>query len=93
MLDPSQHGFHANHGTDSVSLLLVDALEHAKETHTACLVSFWDIRRAFDIISKPALQMAWPRLGVSPEWFLFLIQLDIKGTTSVRLPVSQLADH
>ena len=66
MLDPSQHGFRANHGTDSASLLLIDALEHAKETHTACLVSSWDIRRAFDSISKPALQMAWTRLGVPP---------------------------
>ena len=68
MLDPSQHGFRAKHGTDSASLLLVDALEHAKETHTACLVSSWVIRRAFDSISKPALQMAWTRLGVPPEW-------------------------
>ena len=59
MLDPSQHGFRAKHGIESASLLLVDALEHAKETHTACLVSSWDIRRAFDSISKPALQMAW----------------------------------
>ena len=39
MLDPSQHGFRAKHGTDSASLLLVDALEHAKETHSACFVS------------------------------------------------------
>ena len=64
MLDPAQHGFRANHGTDSASLLLVDALEQAKETHIACLVSSWDIRRAFDSISKPAIQMAWIRLGV-----------------------------
>ena len=91
MLDPSQHGFRANHGTDSTSLLLVDAREHGKNTHTACLVSSWDIRRAFDSISKPALQMAWTRLGVPPEWAAFLIQLDIDGTTSVRLPVSQFA--
>jgi Reverse transcriptase (RNA-dependent DNA polymerase) len=30
-------------------------------------------------------------LGVPPEWVSFLIQLDIEGTTSVRLPVSQFA--
>ena len=71
--DLFQNGFHANHGTDSASLLLVDALEHAKETHTACLVSSWDIRQAFDSISKSALQMAWTRLGVPPEWASFLI--------------------
>ena len=91
LLDPSQHGFRANHGTDSASLLLIDALEQAKETHTACLVSSWDIRRAFDSISKPALQMAWTRLGVPPEWAQFLIQLDLDGTTTVRLPLSQHA--
>ena len=91
MLDPSQHGFRVKHGTDSTSFLLVDALEHARETHSACLVFFWDIRRAFDSISKPALQMAWTRLGVSPEWASFLIQLDIDGTTTVRLPISQHA--
>ena len=42
-------------------------------------------------ISKPALQMAWTRLGVPPEWVSFLIQLDTEGTTSVRLPISQFA--
>ena len=63
MLDPSsQHGFRAKHGTDSAFLL-----ENAKETHSACLVSSWDIRQAFVSISKPALQMAWIRLGVPPE--------------------------
>jgi Reverse transcriptase (RNA-dependent DNA polymerase) len=30
-------------------------------------------------------------MGVPPEWVSFLIQLDIEGTTSVRLPVSQFA--
>ena len=90
MLDPSQHGLRAKHGTDSASLLLVDALEHAKETHSACLVSSWNIRRAFDSISKPALQMAWTRLGVPPEWASFLIQLDFDGTTTVCLPISQM---
>ena len=28
---------------------------------------------------------------MSPEWVSFLIELDIEGTTSVRLPVSQFA--
>ena len=92
MLDPSQHGLSANHGTDSASLLLVNALEHVKETYIACLVSSWNIRRAFNSISKPAFQMTWTCLGVPlPEWALFLIQLDINGTTSVRLPVSHFA--
>ena len=35
--------------------------------------------------------MAWTQLGVPPEWASFLIQLDIYGTTSVRLPVSKFA--
>ena len=35
--------------------------------------------------------MAWTRLGVPPECASLLIQLDIDGTTSVRLPVSQYA--
>ena len=30
MLEPSKHGFRANHGTDSASLLLFDAVEQAK---------------------------------------------------------------
>ena len=38
--------------------------------------------------------MAWARLGVLPKWASFLIQLDIDGTTTVRLPISQHAyDH
>ena len=35
--------------------------------------------------------MAWTRLGVSKEWAQFLIQLDLDGTTTVRLPISQHA--
>ena len=35
--------------------------------------------------------MAWTRLGVPPEWASFMIQLDIDGTTTVRLPISQHA--
>ena len=57
-------------------------------------MSSWDIRRAFDSISKPALQTAWTRLGVPPKWAQFLIQLDLDGSTTVRLPISQHAhDH
>ena len=82
---------HCNMDSNSASLLLVDALEHARETHSACLVSSWDIRRAFNRIGKPALQMAWTRLGVPPQWVFFLIELDNDGTTTVRLPISQHA--
>ena len=35
--------------------------------------------------------MAWTRLGVPPEWASVLMQLDIEGTTTVRLPISQYA--
>ena len=35
--------------------------------------------------------MAWTRLGVPPEWASFLIQLDLDGNTTVRLPISQHA--
>ena len=35
--------------------------------------------------------MAWTRLGVPQEWAAFLIQLNIDGTTSIRLPVSRFA--
>jgi len=33
--------------------------------------------------------MAWTRLGVPPEWAQYLIQLDLDGSTTVRLPISQ----
>ena len=35
--------------------------------------------------------MGWTRLGVPTEWAHFLIQLDLDGTTTVRLPISQHA--
>jgi hypothetical protein len=38
--------------------------------------------------------MVWTRLGIPPKWASFLIQLDINGTTTVHLSVSQHAcDH
>ena len=65
MFDPSQHGFRTKHGTDSASLLLVDALEHAKETHSACLVSSWGIRQRQQTRSTNGLDSAGspPRMG------------------------------
>ena len=60
MLDPSQHGFRAKHGTDSASLLLVDALEHAKETHTWSPLG----TSAKPLTASASPHYKWPR----PDW-------------------------
>jgi Reverse transcriptase (RNA-dependent DNA polymerase) len=64
---------------------------------TQHILDYWKQRwlvplhKTDELISKPALQMAWTRLGVPPEWAQFLIQLDLEGTTTVRPPISQEA--
>ena len=63
-LTHSQHGFRRGHGTESALLLHLNCLEHARLSHSPLFLSSWDIRRAFDSVSKEAMDASWRRLGV-----------------------------
>jgi hypothetical protein len=60
----SQHGFRWRQGTDTALLHVLDALEDARENNTEARLTLWDLRRAFDSVSRNFLRMAWTRLGL-----------------------------
>ena len=66
-LCPSQHAFLRRKGTDSATLQLVNMMEEAHATGQPLYGSSWDIRKAFDTISKPIIRLAWLRQGVPPH--------------------------
>ena len=85
-LTPSQHGFRRGHGTDSALVVHINCLEHAAHTNTPLFLSSWDIRRAFDSVSKEAMDASWRRLGVPAHTAHWIAHLDDNGPTAVRSP-------
>ena len=85
-LTHSQHGFRKGHGTDSALLIHLNCLEHARHTSSPLYLSSWDIRRAFDSVSKEAMDASWRRLGVPAATAHWIAHLDDHGPTAVRSP-------
>ena len=67
VLHPSQHGFQSGHGTDTANIQLVNVMEEAKMKRLNLYGSSWDMRRAFDSVSKAVIRLAWQRIGVPNE--------------------------
>jgi hypothetical protein len=86
ILHSSQHGFRWRQGTDTALLRIIDALEDAREFGTEARMTLWDLRRAFDSVSRNFLRLAWTRLGVPAECVAWLTGLDEGGSTYVSSP-------
>jgi len=84
VLSGSQHAFRGHRGTDSASLSLRNALEQARFLSQDIYLASWDIKRAFDSVSKSLCAFAWKRLGVPPWLAAWLTALDENGFTFVR---------
>ena len=65
-LDEAHHGFVPNRGTDSGFLDLLNQLEKAQEWGVSALLCSWDVKRAFDSVSRTVIRMALNRLGSRP---------------------------
>ena len=85
-LNPNQHGFRRGHGTDSALIVHINCMEHARLSQTPLFMSSWDIRRAFDSVSKEAMDASWRRLGVPPSTAHWTAHLDDDGPTAIRSP-------
>ena len=85
-LNPNQHGFRRGHGTDSALIVHLNCMEHARLSQTPLFMSSWDIRRAFDSVSKEAMDASWRRLGVPPSTAHWIAHLDDDGPTAIRSP-------
>ncbi|OXE37562.1 MAG: hypothetical protein CGW95_00900, partial [Phenylobacterium zucineum] len=86
ILSPTQHGFRRGRGTDSALVEFINAMEHAEEHHIPLYTSSWDIRRAFDSVSKSAMELSWVRLGVPQHVAVWLAHMDDSGATAIRSP-------
>jgi hypothetical protein len=57
-LHSSQNGFRWGQGTDTALLRIIDALEDAREFGTEARMTLWDLRRAFDSVSRNFLRLS-----------------------------------
>ena len=86
ILATAQQGFRPGRGTDTALIQFINAREHAEETRTPLYTSSWDIRRAFDSVSREAMELGWMRLGVPPQIAGWLAGMDVGGATAIRSP-------
>ena len=88
-LHPSQHGFRSRHGTDTALLGLQNMFEQSSISSSPLYLSSWDVKKAFDSLSKNVLRFSWIRLGVPIHVANLLVSLDEDGKTIVRTPYAQ----
>jgi len=81
-LAPSQHGFRRRRGTDTALIEVINILEHAQETDS------WDIKRAFESVTRPLMDLAWCWLGVPPDVARWLAYMDLGGPVTVCTPLA-----
>ena len=86
ILSPAQHGFRRGRGTDSALAEFINAREHAEEHHLPLYTSSWDIRHAFDCVSKPGQELSWFRLGAPAHVAHWIAHMDDEGCTAIRSP-------
>lgn len=80
LLHTNQHGFRTQYVLNHLQ-----RVGSSSPTHS----TFWDFRRAFDLVPKWLQRLAWARLGLSVddmEWFL---KLNSTGRIFVRTPHQQ----
>ena len=83
-LSESQHAFRRGRGTYTANLQLQNAMETAWQRRTKLYGSSWDIKKAFDSVSKAIIRLAWTRLGVPPDLIEWLAELVMAAMVSVR---------
>ena len=88
-LDEAHHGFVPNRGTDSGFLDLLNQLEKAQEWGVSALLCSWDVKRAFDSVSRTVIRMALNRLGVPANLINMIHAMEVEGITIVRTPLTQ----
>ena len=89
VLATAQQGFRPGRGTDTALLQFINALEHAEETGIPLYPSSWDIRRAFDPVSREAMELGWTRQGVLTQIAGWLVRYG----NVVAAPIRGLPNH
>jgi hypothetical protein len=88
LLNSSQYGFRHGRSCSPAILQLINCLETAQEEKSSILLSSWDVRRAFDSITRPNILLSLERLGVPSKIAEWLAYMDNDDTVTVRTPFS-----
>ena len=86
-LSPSRHAFLPQKGTDTANLQIINAIETAFNDRKSLNGSSWDIKRAFDLVSKSLIRLAWRRLGITRTLLssLYCLTLTAKRSSAGNL--------
>ncbi len=74
-LPETQCGFRANRGTTDMVFVLRQIQEKCREQNKALYVSFVDLTKAFDTVSRQGLWKILEKLGCPPKFLTMIIQL------------------
>ena len=84
-LTESQCGFRANRGTTDMVFVLRQVQEKCREQNKGLYVTFVDLTKAFDTVSRPGLWLILERLGCPPKFLQMVIQLHENQRGQIRL--------
>ena len=85
ILPESQCGFRANRGTTDMVFLLRQLQEKCREQTMGLYVTFKDLTKAFDTVSRTRLWLILERLGCPPKFQQMVIMLHENQRGQVRL--------
>ena len=86
LLNTNQYGYRLHSG---INMPLYNILNHIEMAHTQgvpTIITFWDIKRAFDSIPRNLQKLAWVRLGLSIEDATWFVDLDDGGHSFLITP-------
>ena len=86
ILQPNQHSGLKCRGTPTATLKSINVIEQAQESHSDIFSTSWDIRRAFDSVSKNLQKIAYARLGVPDDIIDYIVDIDDESQTYIRSP-------
>ncbi|PFX32102.1 LINE-1 retrotransposable element ORF2 protein [Stylophora pistillata] len=81
----SQCGFRANRGTTDIVFVLRQLQEKCREQNKGLYVTFVDLTKAFNIVSRSGLWLILERPGCPPKFLQMVIQLHENQRGQVRL--------
>ncbi|XP_037780222.1 uncharacterized protein LOC119576642 [Penaeus monodon] len=81
----TQCGFRTNRGTTDMVFVLRQLQEKCREQNKGLYVTFVDLTKAFDTVSRKGLWMIMERLGCPPKFLSMVIQLHSDQHGQVRL--------
>ena len=84
-LPESQCGFRANRGTTDMVFVLRQLQEKCREQNRPLYVTFVDLTKAFDTVSRKGLWQILERLGCPPKFMNMITQLHENQVGQIRL--------